>query len=69
MERITAQMADVEPTAAASSSAPAKRKKEDKEFVYERQGDDEGTLEEEEKLDQGDVKVKSRRARRAFSLC
>ena len=44
-------------------SAPAepnavKAKKEDKEFTYERVADDEATLEEEEKMEQGDVKVR-----------
>ena len=47
-----------------SASAPPvsnkegkKKKKEDKEFQYEKQADDEGTLEEEEKLEQADAKV------------
>ena len=45
------------------AAAPAepnavKAKKEDKEFTYERVADDEATLEEEEKMEQGDVKVR-----------
>lgn len=40
-----------------SNKEGKKKKKEDKEFEYEKQADDEGTLEEEEKLDQADAKV------------
>ena len=48
------------PVAAESSGTQIKRKhKEDKEFTYEKQADDEATLEEEEKLEQGDVKVRA----------
>ena len=49
----------MEAAAASSSKAEGKEKKvkEDKEFVYERQVDDEATLEEEEKLEQANVQV------------
>ena len=40
-----------------SNKEGKKKKKEDKEFEYEKQADDEGTLEEEEKLEQADAKV------------
>ena len=53
--------------ASSSAPVPVPQKKEDKEFtpgdVTER--DDEGTLEEEEKLDQGDVKVRGPCSNRA----
>ena len=48
------------PMEAAAPAEPnaVKAKKEDKEFTYERVADDEATLEEEEKMEQGDVKVR-----------
>ena len=44
--------------AAPAEPNAVKAKKEDKEFTYERVADDEATLEEEEKMEQGDVKVR-----------
>ena len=55
-------------------SAPAepnavKAKKEDKEFTYERVADDEATLEEEEKMEQGDVKVRTHAPHTPCACC
>lgn len=43
--------------ASSSSGIEKKKKKEDGEFQYEKQADDEGTLEEEEKMPQDQAQV------------